>query len=51
LKGTQRNAKKTVEQEYGNALEAKNAVEVGPRLESDANFEAEYVHVPGGAMA
>jgi hypothetical protein len=51
LRGTQRNAKKTVEQEYGNALDAKNAVEVGPRFESNAHFEAEDVHVPGAAMA
>jgi hypothetical protein len=40
-----------VEHEYGNALDAKNAVEVGPRPEGNANFKAEDVHVPGAAMA
>jgi hypothetical protein len=51
LRGTQRNAKKTMEQEYGNALDAKNAVEVGPRFESNAHFEAEDGYVPEAAMA
>ena len=40
-----------MEQENGNALDAKNAVEVDPRLEGNADFEAEDVHVSGAAMA
>ena len=45
------NATKTVEQEFGNTRDAKNAVEVDPRFETTADFEAEDFHVPGAAMA
>jgi len=40
-----------LEQENGNALDAKNAVQEGSGLEGNALFEAEDVHVPGATMA